>query len=260
MSLAVIGCTGFVGGTLCRQADVTGAYHSRNIEEIRGREFDTIVCAGAPGAKWKANQNPEADLANILRLIENLRAARANQFVLISTVDVYRTPWRVDEETSIDRDTVEPYGKYRYLLELHVREIFPHATVIRLPGLFGTGLRKNFIFDLLNQNALHLTHHASTFQFYDMSQLWDDIQRALARRIPLVNFATEPVKAEDVARRCFGREFINETERPPVHYDMRTRFAGLLRPGVDSPYIQSAEYTIEHVRELAASCRLLGVA
>ena len=258
MSLAVIGCTGFVGGSICNQVDVTGAYNSQNIEGIRGRSFDTVVCAGAPGAKWKSNQNPDADLDNTRRLIENIRHVRASRFVLISTVDVYPNPRQVDEASPVDHHSLEPYGRHRYFLELSVRDLFPSATIVRLPGLFGKGLKKNFIYDLLNNNALHLTHYASTFQFYDMSNLWNDIGLALACRLPLVNLATEPVKAGDVARQCFNREFVNETEKPPVHYDMRTRLAGAF--GLHGPYIQSAEYIFEQVRELAGCCRATGAA
>jgi nucleoside-diphosphate-sugar epimerase len=253
MSLAVIGCTGFVGSSICRQADVTAGYSSQNIEEIRKRAFDTIVCAGAPGVKWKANQDAGADLENIRRLIRNISEAQAARFVLISTVDVYCTPREVDEASPIDDQLLEPYGRNRHLLELSVRELFPSATIIRLPGVFGRGLKKNFIYDLLHENGLHLTHHASRFQFYDMSGLWDDIRMALAFRLPLVNFATEPVTAGDVARQCFGREFLNDTDRPPVHYDMRTRLAGAF--GRRGQYIQTAEYTFEQIRHFALSFR-----
>jgi nucleoside-diphosphate-sugar epimerase len=251
VSLAVIGCTGFVGGTICRQAEVTEGFNSQNIKSICGRQFDTVICAGAPGAKWKANRDAIADLDNIERLTANLRKVRADRFVLISTVDVFPIPRRVEEASPIDAKTLEPYGWHRYFLELSVRTMFPHAIIVRLPGLFGDGLKKNFIYDLMNGNALHLTHHQSTFQFYDMENLWTDICTAMSSGLGLVHFATEPVKSGDIARKCFGIDFQNETDDPPVHYDMQTRLAAAF--GRTGRYLYSAEWTFERIRRFAQS-------
>ncbi|MGH9631557.1 MAG: NAD-dependent epimerase/dehydratase family protein [Bryobacteraceae bacterium] len=249
MSLAVIGHTGFVGGTLCKQAPVTETYNSQNIEAIRGRSFENVICAGAPGAKWKANQDGPADLDNLRRLIANIRQVHADRFVLISTVDVYESPCQVDEETVIPGWMREPYGGHRYYLELSVREMFADALIVRLPGLFGPGLKKNFIYDLMHGNTLHLTHYASTFQFYDMGNLWADICQAMTAGLYLINLATEPVKAGDVAQHCFGIDFRNETTKPAVHYDMRTRHGAAF--GRTGPYLYSADYTLEQITVFA---------
>jgi nucleoside-diphosphate-sugar epimerase len=237
---------------------VTGNYNSQNIEDIRGRTFDTLVCAGAPGAKWKANRDAAADLESINRLIANLRKVSADRFVLISTVDVFANPIEVDETSVIDAASLEPYGQHRHYLELSIRGMFPQASIVRLPGLFGTGLKKNFIYDLISGNAPHLTHYQSTFQFYYMSNLWYDIRQVMAAGLPLVNFAVQPVKAADIARECFGIEFQNETERPAVHYDMRTRMAAAF--GRSGPYLYSAGYTFAEVRHFAHSASKVGAA
>ena len=251
MRTAVIGDTGFVGGTIRQQSGIEESYNSRNIEQIRSSTFDLLICAGAPGAKWKANQNPDADLANIESLIGHLSTVRTRRFLLISTVDVYASPCNVDESTPIDVNALSPYGKHRYLLERAVQEFFPKAVIVRLPGLYGTGLKKNFIFDLLHGNTLELTDYRSTFQFYDMSRLWNDLKLVTAADQPLINFATEPVAAGEVARRSFGISFSNLTSKGPIQYDMRTKFAGVLNAG--GAYIQSAAYTFESIARLAAA-------
>jgi hypothetical protein len=152
---------------------------------------------------------------------------------------------------------LEPYGRHRYHLELSVRKMFPQASIVRLPGLFGTGLKKNFIFDLINGNALHLTHCDSTFQFYDMSNLWQDLRQVMTAGLPLVNLAVEPVTVADVARECFGLEFRNETDRPAVHYSMQTRLAAAF--GCSGPYLYSAGYTLAEVRRFAHSNSKAGI-
>ncbi|HYE74269.1 MAG TPA: pyridine nucleotide transhydrogenase, partial [Blastocatellia bacterium] len=60
-----------------------------------------------------------------------------------------------------------------------------------------------------------------------------------------VNFGTEPVSANSVAVRCFGIDFINTTEKPPVRYDMRTKYAALFDATGD--YLYSAEETFERI-------------
>jgi hypothetical protein len=243
---ALIGYTGFVGSTLRAQTSFDDLYRSDNIESLAGRAYDWLVCAGAPAAKWKANQDAAADLANLQRLIASLRQAQAAVAVLVSTVDVYPVPVGVDEATPVDASAGEPYGRNRLRLERAFVEHFPAGFVIRLPGLFGRGLRKNFIFDLLsNRPALPLTDWRSVFQFYDMSRLWSDVRRVVDSGVPLVNFATEPVSAADVARRCFGEDFRNETPRGPVRYDMRTRHAAVF--GAHGPYMAAQREVIDAI-------------
>lgn len=244
----LLGYTGYVGSTLLSQTQFDDLYNSKNIETIRGKEYDLIICAAAPAVKWKANQAPIEDLENINRLINSLKDVRANKFVLVSTVDVYRNPVDVDEATIIDPELTEPYGKHRFYLEQYVRENFRDSLILRLPGLFGKGLKKNFIYDIIHNNALHLTHFQSEFQFYNMNRLWDDVQIALNHKLSLANFATEPVSAKEIAYQSIGMEFTNETEKMPVHYNMKSKFAHLFNPSAPKGYIASKEEVLGEIR------------
>jgi nucleoside-diphosphate-sugar epimerase len=176
--------------------------------------------------KWRANREPDADQAAIARLVAVLETVRAERMILISTVDVYPDPRGVDEDTPIPPDAGHPYGRHRLWLEQRVAARFPTLT-IRLPGLFGEGLRKNIIHDFLTGNAVDQVHPASRFQFYDLSSLWQDIMVAAEAGLSLVNFATEPVSVAEVAEQGFGRSFVNPGAPPPVQYDMLTRHASV---------------------------------
>lgn len=251
MSTALIGYTGFVGSTLHRQTSFTDLFNSANIRDICDRSYDLIVCAGAPAAKWIANSEPEKDLANLQFLMDNLATVSTDKFVLISTIDVYKMPPSVDEDTIIDPGALDYYGRHRFFLEEFVRQNFSNLSIIRLPGLFGMGLKKNFIFDLMNSGKSEWTHCESVFQFYDMQILWSDVQKVIELALPLVNFATEPVKARDVAIKSFGIDFTNVTQKPPVAYDMRSKLAGHF--GSETAYFYSAEETYKRIRTYVLS-------
>jgi nucleoside-diphosphate-sugar epimerase len=249
---ALIGYTGFVGSNLARQANFNAFYNSTNIHQIDGKRFDLVVCTGARAEKWKANQEPESDLSNIEMLISHLKCISSKTFILISTVDVYQNPQGVYEDSPITLDGLSAYGKNRFRLEEAARTLFPHTLIIRLPGLFGAGLKKNFVFDLLHKsNALALTHFESQYQFYGLDRLWDDIQTVSSNGLNLVNLATPPVSARQIAQSCFDRDFINETPNMPVLYDMRTRFAEIFKHPGD--YIWSLDEELGALRLFAGS-------
>lgn len=248
---ALIGSTGLVGGTLLAQTRFDDLFHSRNIEQIAGRRYDTIVCAGAPAQKWLANRHPATDDAAVDRLTRALARARADRLVLISTVDVLPVPVEVDESTEIDPARLATYGRNRFTLERFALNYFD-TLVVRLPGLFGTGLKKNIVFDLLHDNALGAVHADAVFQFYPLERLWADVQAANRLGERLVHFSAAPVSVREVAREAFGREFDNRpTGVVPARYDFRSRFAGRLG-GSDGYVVPRAEVMTAMRRFVAA--------
>lgn len=242
---ALIGHTGFVGGNLLAQASFDDLFNSTNIEEIAGRSYSTIVCAGAPGAKWRANKEPEVDRAAVARLTASLGQASADRVILISTIDVYPNPVAVDETAPLDPAACHAYGAHRLELERFVTSAF-ETTTIRLPGLFGPGLKKNIVFDLLHGNAADQIRADSLFQFYGVTRLWQDIETVLAAGVPLLNFATEPMTAADMAREVFNLELGGGASVAPARYDFRTQYARLW--GRDGGYIALRHEVLDALR------------
>lgn len=222
MADALIGHTGFVGGNLLRQRAFDACYNSQNVAEIRGRGFDLLVVSAMPAAKWLANRDPDRDRAVLERLLGDLRQVQARRVVLVSTVDVYPRPVAVDETTPLDVAQHHAYGKHRRMLEEAAVTIFPQLCVVRLPALFGPGLKKNAVYDLMHDNEVHKIPSAGEFQFYNLDRLWADVETALRHDLKLVNFAAAPTTMADVARRVFDREFTNDPGGTPPRYDVRT--------------------------------------
>jgi len=228
LTCALIGSTGFVGGNLAAAARYDVPVHRANVDLLRGRHFDRVVCAGLPAAKWIANRDPDADRANVERLESVLATVSADRFVLVSTIDVYPRTDGGDEETDCAQRPNHAYGANRLRFEQFVRARFPLATIARLPALFGPGLRKNVVYDLLHDNGLDAINPGSRFQWYPVARLAADLATIEAHGVTLVNFVTEPVATRTIVERFFPDKAIGAAAGASASYDLRTRHAALL--------------------------------
>lgn len=274
---ALVGYTGFVGSNIYAAAkdEIKAIYNSKNIEEAFETNPDLLIYSGLRAEKYLANNAPEKDLELITQAKENIKKINPGKLVLISTIDVFKVPRNVDEASEIDIDNLQAYGYNRYLLELWAREKYPDALIIRLPGLFGKNIKKNFIYDFINvvpfmlkaakfdellkkdseicnyyelqdngfykvnvdeQNkellkskfrklgfsALNFTDSRSIYQFYNLANLWNDIQTALDQGITLWHPATEPVSAGELYEYLTGEKFLNELDGIPADYNYKT--------------------------------------
>ncbi len=251
MTSVLIGHTGFVGGLLARRRSFDVRINRTNLHELRNIEAERVVCAGLPAAKWIANRDPAADRDNVRRLCDVLDTVTTGTFVLISTIDVYPCTRGADEDFDPSGVPNHCYGTHRLQFETFVRDRFPDALIIRLPALFGPGLRKNVLFDLLHGNQLDLINPDSHFQWYPLERLPGDIELAETHGLRLVNLFTEPVATRDILERFFPRAAVGARAQPAAHYDLQTRHAALF--GGQGRYIQSAKETLTELREFCGS-------
>lgn len=296
---ALVGYTGFVGSNLFESGAFDAAYNSQNIQMAFGTNPDLLVYAGVRAEKYLANNDPGMDLDLIKTAENNILRINPKKIVLISTIDVFKTPLGVDENTSIDMNGLHPYGYNRFLLECWVKDYFKDVLVVRLPGLFGKNIKKNFIYDYINYvpymlkeekfkelseketclldyyekisngfyklklttekkeflkytfkklgfSALYFTDSRSTFQFYNLANLWNDICIALRAGIKTWHAATEPVSARELYRYLTGDGFINILPSMPAEYDCRTIYDYLF--GGRDGYICSKEKVMEEIK------------
>ncbi|TCL87887.1 hypothetical protein C8J38_1303 [Rhizobium sp. PP-WC-2G-219] len=227
MSNALIGYTGFVGSNIVDKIEFDFLYNSKNAEEMKGRSFDLVVCAGMPAVKWYANKFPNEDTNSLDRLIKCLQHVNAKKFVLISTVDVYSNPYGVTELDSPARSGLHPYGLNRLLLEDFVSYSFDDYHIMRLPGLFGPGLKKNIIYDLKNRKGIENITPNSVLQWYPISRLAKDINSIITSSINLINVSPEPTPTDELVKKLYPTICLSEPRNDAVRYDMRTIYAEL---------------------------------
>jgi hypothetical protein len=207
----IIGHTGFVGSNLCRQTHFDRTYNSKNIESIRGQEFDLLVCAGVSAEKWKANKDPQSDLAAIYSLMSHIRRVKAKRFVLISTIDVF--PY----------NDFGPYGAHRADLEVWIENRFAHSSIVRLPALFGPGLKKNVLFDLLHDNQVDRINPDSWYQWYPVRRLWRDLRRT--KGLNVVNLFPPAIPTSSIIKAFFPSTIVGGAAQPAVRYNNATSVA-----------------------------------
>lgn len=146
----LVGNTGFVGSNLWMSNKFDKGYNSKNITEAYNTNPEILIYAGLRAEKYLANNFPEKDYNNILVAQENIQRIDPQKIIFISTIDVYETPIDVTESTKINIDNLLPYGKNRLILERWIQENFNDYLIVRLPGLYGENMKKNFIYDMIN--------------------------------------------------------------------------------------------------------------
>jgi len=228
MRKALIGHSGFVGGFLASRMPFTDTYRRSNIDEARGQAFDLVICAGMPAAKWLANKDPEADRQNTDRLISVLSSIHAKTFVLISTVDIYQNGESCSEATFPRPD--HAYGENRFRLESFVKSNFTGHHIVRLPALFGEGLRKNALYDLIHDNQLEKINPDSEFQWYSLEWLPGDIMAVVENGIREANLFTQPIPMRIIQQALFPGKKLNPSA-PLARYDHKTILADFNHQG-----------------------------
>lgn len=254
MTAAIVGSSGFVGAALGdalrSQGCLVRGFNSKSTpEEMRHHEYDLALIAAPHAKKWWANANSSADEKLVEKLVERLSFVKAEKVVLYSTIDVFPRVNGVDESADCS-ETEEPYGRNRFLLEQQVRTLFHNATVIRLPGLFGRGLQKNVLHDLLNRKLLDNISPRATYQWYGLDELWADTRRVLSIGEDLVALNSEPLTNRVLVREVFPElehllPRFGETELGNfVSYNVHSRFAFHWNDGT-SPFMRDRNTVVK---------------
>ena len=210
---AIIGWTGLIGGNLLDQYkkkfDIIDLFNSKNINKINKKiKYDVVFCAALPATKWLANKAPLKDKKNTQKLIKNIRKINTKKFLLISTIDV---------------NFKHAYGQNRKILEKFVKKKFSNSYILRLPGVFGKGLKKNIIYDLLNKNEINKIYSNDKFQWYDLAYLLKDISYIFKNnQLGINELYSLPIKNQEIIN-LFKKIKINKIRLKPINYSIKPK-------------------------------------
>lgn len=145
--IGIIGSKGFLGSALSK---VSIEYDHKIVEISRDNypkhkteKFDIIINAATPSKKYWASQNPFSDFMATVTLTADL---------------IYN--WNYKKLIQISSMSVNEDGtKHPYAINKKAAEIitsYKNPLIVRLSNLYGDGLRKGPLYDLLNSNKLYV--------------------------------------------------------------------------------------------------------
>ena len=277
---ALVGYTGFVGSNLYSEGSFDAVYHSKNIEEAYGTEPDLLVYAGLRAEKYLANYWPQKDKELTAEAERNITNICPKKLVLISTIDVFKIPREVDEDSIIDTNGLSAYGYNRYQLEEWVKEHYPDTMLknekldelakidphlkdyytrgdngfYKLKGITKReGETLKWRFKRTGFSAINFTDSRSRYQFYNLERLWDHMNIALEIGIRTWHPATEPVSAEELYRYLTGDSFVNHLKGKPADYDFRTKYTDIF--GGNDGYLYGKVQVMEEIKRFVEEQR-----
>jgi hypothetical protein len=225
----ILGYTGFVGNHLLEKVLDVELYNSKNIKDIANKNFNLIYCCCLPSIKWYSNKNPIEDNKIIDEIKKHIISINSfNKLILISTIDIHDN--NIEEQTEDNIIiTKEYYGLHRYNFEQWLLEKYNNVYIIRLPALFGIGIKKNALYDLLNDNNLNLICCQNYYQWYDLRWLYDDIEYMINNNIKILNAYSEPIIMEDIIKQFFPKKLYDVSNNFTIKYNQKTKYNELYR-------------------------------
>ena len=103
-------------------------------------------------------------------------------------------------------------------------------------------------FKKIGFTALLFTDSRGIFQYFNLSQLWAIIEKAMESKIPVLNVAVEPVTIGEIYSYVYdSKEFKNELNKPVPHFDFKTKYTEVL--GGYNGYLLDKQTCLEQIKE-----------
>lgn len=227
----IIGGEGFVGQAYVRLMQSLGLPHQvitrANREQFVGHSCDVLINANGNSRKFLADNDPVAEFeASVVSVVRSLADFKADRYVFLSSGDVYPTqnsPDETSEARVLDTCRMSRYGLHKYMAEMLVLSTHPKALVMRMGGFVGPGMKKNAIFDMLNDQPVWLAPE-SELQFISTdtaaSAVWELIRQGVFGEV--VNLgATGTISLADVHRRLKSSSSFKQ-DAPHITFEIST--------------------------------------
>lgn len=243
MKKILIGNTGLVGQTLKEKIKFDLEFNSSNIQNFNDYDIDgaDLYLSCLPATKWQVNKNVTGDIDNIMKIFDIIKQKSYRKVILMSTIDVYVDSPLCSDESSEPVMKSLNYGSNRYFFELLVKQLKSEEVYIfRLPALFSKRIKKNIIFDLLNNNNVDQINVNSSFQWYNLDRLVDDITQF--EMSGTYNLFTEPLHTRYIVK-LFGMDPSKmQSSLKPISYNFKTQYT-------PSGYIQDQQEVFYEIKQ-----------
>ena len=155
--IAIIGAHGFIGSALCRQAKENFSATKvtrQNYDKCKLEKYDVVINAAMPSKRYWAFKNPLLDVEEtIVKTSKIFYDWKYDKFVQISSI-------------SAESQLEIPYGAHKRSAEVIV-EKDKSSLIVRLGALYGEGLSKSALFDMINGNHMYIDIN-SAYNYLDV--------------------------------------------------------------------------------------------
>lgn len=243
----LIGSSGLVGTTLKESINFDYEFNSKNLDDFLNHNYSDgeLYLSCLPATKWMVNKNISEDLKNIDRIIDVISKKSYKKVILISTIDVYcDSPLMLDESYPIGVKKLS-YGTNRYFFEMLVENLvdFEELRIFRLPALYNKHIKKNILYDLINNNNVEQINTNSSFQWYNLDNLVSDIEfySNTHPKRKLFNLFTEPLDSKEIVKLFPQHEDVVTSSEHRNEYNYKTTLT-------ETGYISSKEEVLEDIK------------
>lgn len=231
----LVGGEGFVGSAFARLLTAVREPFQivtrSNFEEFEGASCDVLINANGNSKKFLADRDPSWEFdASVFSVVKSLNTIKVGTYVHLSTGDVYptqRTPQETREDLALDVARMSRYGLHKYVAETMVRGSHKNWLIFRMGGFVGPGLKKNAIYDMLNDAPVWL-HPESELQFISTDSaariIWSIVARGTRNEI--INLGANGVASIGEIYKRIGSRSVFQADAPRVRFELSTNKLG----------------------------------
>lgn len=161
MKYYVLGGDGLLGSAIIRELlkqkkNVTNI-NRKNYNKFINKKCDIFIYANGNSNKYFATQNPFVDFEmSVTTVMKSINDFRFKKFIFFSSCDVYdKISIKNTFEDSLIKKANNFYGKNKYIAENIIKIYCEKWLILRLGPLIGKNLKKNAIFNLLNNKKVY---------------------------------------------------------------------------------------------------------
>ena len=96
-------------------------------------------------------------------------------------------------------------------------------------------------------SALNFTDSRARYQFYNLSHLFEHIQKALQNKIKVLNITSEPVSVSELYYFLENKVFVNELAKPAFNQDLHSKHASVF--GGKDGYFFDKQFVKEDIKK-----------
>ena len=177
---------------------------SSNINQYDKFECDLLINANGSSRKGWCNENPKESMhINCISTYEYIKKFKPKRYILISSIEVYSNLEKLSTTREIDANTnhslISNYGLHKLVTENIIRKYYSDYLIIRLPALLSKKLKKNVVFDIVNNRNLFISPE-SYLNFISTQAVAEFIIKFLFKSsFNIINFAaTSSIQVKEV--------------------------------------------------------------